>query len=282
MKIKSDTRFIVSFIFVQFLCCSVHGQTIKGRVLDADSKQPLSYVNIGIPGKNVGTVSNSGGEFEFPITEKNSNDTIKFSMIGYSSYTENIKDLKTRSNSLEVYLKQTIYKLKEVTILGENYKEVIGNAKKSLWISVGMGKENLGSEIGVLIKLKHSPSYLKTAHLYISTNNNKKVELRLNIYKVLNGMPGNSILHEPIYIETTLKSGIWSVDLSKYNIEVIDDFVISVEYVKNIDFQGLYFHCIRGQIPSYTKAASQSNWEIMTHRDKNLQLTLTVDVLYAN
>ena len=140
MKIKSKLRLAVLTAFLQFLFGYLQGQTITGRVMDAENKQPLSYVNIGIPGKNVGTVSNSNGEFKLSVPEKNSNDTVKFSIIGYLNYTESITDLKARPAETEVYLKKTIYQLKEVIISAHNFKEVIGNTQKSLWISAGMGR----------------------------------------------------------------------------------------------------------------------------------------------
>lgn len=280
MKINLNPWLAVIIAFFPLLLGYSQGQTIAGRVLDEESKQPLSYVNIGIPGKNLGTVSNSSGEFKLSVTEKNANDTVKFSIIGYSNYTESTADLKKRSTEVEIYLKKTIYLLKETTVSDHNFTEVIGNTHKSLWLSLGMGKENIGSELGTLVKLRHSPSYLKTAHFSIDKSDNKKLELRLNIYSVSNGMPGNSLLHEPIYIETTLKKGIWSVDLTKYNIEVADDFIMTLEYVKNLDFQGVYFHSIRGKTPSYSRAVSQSNWQNMTYLGKNLSLTFYVDVSY--
>lgn len=44
--------------------------TIKGRVLQV-SQQAISYVNIGIKGKNIGTVSTENGDFSLSLKAEN-------------------------------------------------------------------------------------------------------------------------------------------------------------------------------------------------------------------
>ncbi|HRP57084.1 carboxypeptidase-like regulatory domain-containing protein [Agriterribacter sp.] len=66
---------------------SLHATTftqtvIRGVVYDAETKAPLSYVNIGIKNKNIGTVSRANGTFSIEIPAQNEVDTLTFSMVG--------------------------------------------------------------------------------------------------------------------------------------------------------------------------------------------------------
>ena len=72
-----------------FLSLPIGAQTfVIGQVIDAATKEPLPYVNIGQLNKNIGTVSDETGYFELEVnTEQNSRDTLRFSMIGFERST---------------------------------------------------------------------------------------------------------------------------------------------------------------------------------------------------
>ena len=60
------------------ICSSAFGQNISGIVFNEKSQLPVEYVNIGIVGKNTGTVSDFSGKYSFggfhihnPISNKN-------------------------------------------------------------------------------------------------------------------------------------------------------------------------------------------------------------------
>ncbi len=62
--------------------------TLKGKVTDIDSKEPLPYASISIKGKPIGTVTNADGEFEFHLQTQYAGDALVASMLGYSSYSQ--------------------------------------------------------------------------------------------------------------------------------------------------------------------------------------------------
>ena len=66
---------IIIFLFV---CNSVFGQGVAGVVMNAEGKVPVEFVNVGIVGKNVGTVSDVNGRFSFFVDPKYDNDTVIF------------------------------------------------------------------------------------------------------------------------------------------------------------------------------------------------------------
>lgn len=260
-------------------------QLLTGKIMDAETHQPLSYVNIGIPGKDKGTVANPDGTFRLYIPAENSSDSLRFSLIGYASYSVVISSFlsKTEPSDKIIYLKSKVTELKEVTVTPGNYdKETIGSTKRSLLLRMGIGPDSIGSEMGTVIRVKHKPSLIESATFNIQTNNYaKKIKLRLNFYQLNKDVPGASLLQRPIYIETSLKKGSWKVDLTEYNLEVNDDFFMALEYVENLGYQGLYFHCGYNKVPTYFKTTSQSTWKLFTNGGKYISPNFTAEVSFA-
>ncbi len=85
---------------------------LKGRILDAENKQPLSFVNIAVKGTSYGTVSDIDGNFtlknlKLPVE-------IQFSYIGYEDKTKQISQISIEP--MLIYLKQKLYDLPELTV----------------------------------------------------------------------------------------------------------------------------------------------------------------------
>lgn len=256
-------------------------QVITGKVLDSETGQPLSYVNVGIRGKDMGTVSSVDGNFKLYVTAKNDKDSVKFSMLGYESYSFSIAYLRSSDSLIKVELRPKIYQLNELAVSAKKYHtEMLGNTRRSLFSRAGMGSDSLGCELAVMIKLKHSPAYLESTSFNIHSNSYRKLKLRSNIYSAADGTPAKPILLQPIYIETELKKGIWKIDLAKFNIEVMDDFFIALEYIENLGYQGLYFHHSFGDAPCFIKTTSQADWKLFAHKGENVSMTFNAIVSY--
>lgn len=82
-------------LIILLLTFNLLGQDIKGIILDAETNEPLEYVNIFFKNENTGTVSNKKGEFNLNLqAEIGDNDTIQFSIIGYFSKDYTYSNLK--------------------------------------------------------------------------------------------------------------------------------------------------------------------------------------------
>jgi hypothetical protein len=57
--------------------------TVSGMVRDQKSKKKLEYVNIAVPGSNIGTVTNSDGEFSIKIKNSLLAKEVQLSHVGY-------------------------------------------------------------------------------------------------------------------------------------------------------------------------------------------------------
>ena len=106
-----------------FLSLPIGAQTfVIGQVIDAATKEPLPYVNIGLLNKNIGTVSDETGYFELEVnTEQNSRDTLRFSMIGFETKSYTLNDF-INQNEIEVYLTEKSTALDEVILSSKRKK----------------------------------------------------------------------------------------------------------------------------------------------------------------
>lgn len=254
------------------LILSLPAQTIQSTVLDFNTREPIPFVNIGILGKNHGTVSDAHGHFtlDIPQTEIAPNDTLRFSSIGYQKLDFLVKDLATLPK--EIKLQKTTLLLPTVTINPKKYKRLktLGHRANSDKIVFYFQSNRLGTELASLIEVKKGSYYLKSAHFNIAENKFGALFFRINLYESLNGLPGKNLLPEGIIVKTDLKKGTLSVDLARYNLVLAEDFILSLEWVQALN-QGklskdLMFCAALGNGTIFTKTTSQANWRAFTQK----------------
>jgi hypothetical protein len=121
MKPDRNYRILVLFnltiIFV-FSSYISFAQNARGMVLEEVSKKPLAGVSVFINKTGIGTTTNEYGEFHLKYpAEKNRNDTLFFSSVGYTSKKMTFSELK--ENGYVVLLAESIQVLDEVTIISD-------------------------------------------------------------------------------------------------------------------------------------------------------------------
>lgn len=242
-------------------CNTIIGQNISGIVIDVTNKKPIEFVNIGIVGENIGTVTGLNGKFNLLVDSKYGNDTIIFSMIGYNQLLIKVSDLRKNSNN-EVFLKEKTYELSEVVIKPKVFKQKrLGVTTKFKKISSGFKDNLLGYELGILMKVKKT-AFIKKVKINIAYCSYDTIFYRLNIYKANGKMDFDNILKEPIYIKMPkelVKDEI-QIDLQSKNIVVDGDFLITLEHIKDLGDGYLYF-CSRLTEKTYYRKTSLGKWE---------------------
>lgn len=253
-------------------------QSFKGQFIDSKSKQPIPWVNIGLIGKNIGTVSNEKGDFILEFSKNQNSDTLRISMIGYKDLLFNVRDFKNRilKNAIFQLTEETI-QLDEVVISSKEMKEfVLGNTSITNTTVFGFQSNKLGNEIGTIIKIEDGPIYIKKVNINIYKNNLNRFNFRLNIYNLKDGIPYKTILNENIIVECKKNKGLFTVDLSDYNIVVDEDIFISMEWIENLTHKDLYFSTSPEGSQTFTRHASQANWVGI----ENNSLGLNISVKY--
>lgn len=79
---------------------SNYQRTIQGTVIDGETQQALAFAHISIGGNEVGTLTNTNGQFVLKIPKHLQQDTLHISYLGYSSKTIPMASLT--GNSIEI------------------------------------------------------------------------------------------------------------------------------------------------------------------------------------
>ncbi|MDB2342509.1 carboxypeptidase-like regulatory domain-containing protein [Flavobacteriaceae bacterium] len=248
-----------------FLSLPIGAQTfVIGQVIDAATKEPLPYVNIGLLNKNIGTVSDETGYFELEVnTEQNSRDTLRFSMIGFETKSYTLNDF-INQNEIEVYLTEKSTALDEVILSSKRKKyqtKILGNKTTSKALYAAFTSNKLGNEMGFIVRARKHPMILKKFNISLVENDYGPIKFRLNIYDVLNGLPNKTLLKDNIFIETEESSGIVSLDLTPYEIILDQDFFIAIEWIEDLGPGKLYFSGGFFGAPLFAREVSQGTWE---------------------
>ena len=133
-KLSTGLIFLLTFTVVEAVSPSLLRRkiqdpqsviTVKGKVIDAETKNPLIFASVTIQGTNVATVTNLNGEFILKIDSAFSNLSIEILYIGYENGVMHISDLRDRGRNNTIELKQTTIPIKEVVIKAITPEEII-------------------------------------------------------------------------------------------------------------------------------------------------------------
>ena len=281
-------------ISLLFLCClnpiiSIIAQDISSQIKDSKTQLPIQYVNIGIVGKNIGTVSDSLGNFQLSLTNAIDTDTLRISIIAYKIKNYKIGDLRATEFPNTILMDEEVVQLKEVVISNEKHEAIQLGLKrkysypiplyKKVSAKVAFPQKNGSHEIGT--RFTNSKTiYLDSIQLNFAECNLDTIEIRFNIYSIKNEIIKN-ILTRPIYISLTKEDALRFpiIDLTKHNIEVESDFLITLENHTQMPAGALYFLAnfkSKGKMyPTYYKKSSQSNWvKLETKKYKTIGISI--------
>ena len=250
------------FFFLLFVPEVVFCQLFEGRVIvHEDNNSGVAYVNVGIIGRNVGTVTDQSGNFSIYLDKIYDKDSIRFSMIGYASRSFLVRAFK--DNAIKtIYLGPKSYSLTEVKITYHKAREVtLGTPVISDALKSGFAENNLGSELGVKVKTRGQVK-LEDINLNVATCTYDSVTYRLNIYQAIDEIEYKNILTQPIYISFS-KDKIdkpITLALGKYSIIVEGDILVTLELYKDLGEGKLLFYTQYFTSYTYHKKTSEGKW----------------------
>lgn len=225
------------FLLVTFwlAAATVAAQTIGGTVSNAATRTGLPYVNIGVVGKDLGTVSTEQGTYQLPFREALANDTVRVSSVGYQTRLVTLRALLAQPN---VALAPESVNLQEVQVQGNSLfrrNVTLGNTGNSESAILNLKTKDLGAEMGTVISLKHKPTRLLTANFNVAYNGIGPLTLRVNLYRLdAKGRPSEEkLLNRDVIVTSKITKGTISVDLTKERLVVDEDFFLAVEWITN-------------------------------------------------
>lgn len=256
---------LISTILLCLFNFSLFAQNIaEGTIKDSETEEPIPYVNIGIVKKNIGTVSDPEGKFNFEIPSNLEKDTIRISSIGYRSKSMIAKDFLSnlKANPI-IELLPKVTELNEVVVTNIKLKEkIVGNKTRSGKFRGGFRNATLGHEVGIKIKIKNSPTYIEKFHTNVTSNTSETMKFRMNFYSIKNGLPNEKIVKEDIIFPINVKEGEFTLDLEEYNIVVEEDFYCTIELIENQkqNYEVFFSAGFLGNTMAY-RLTSQGEWD---------------------
>jgi hypothetical protein len=260
---RKTSRYIRTTLvcFILFSSGVIFGQPQTGTVFSSKTNAGIGYVNIGIIGRDVGTVSDDSGKFTITINKIYDNDSLRFYMIGYESRSFLVRQF--RENPVkDVYMTPVTYDLQEVKIVYSRPRKIIlGTEVTSDELRSGFGRNDLGSELGIKVKIR-KPVKLINLNLNVAVCTYDSVTYRLNIYQADDQAGYSNILTRPIYISFSKdKIGdVLTFDLREYSIIIEKDALITLELYKDLGEGKLLFYTTFFTGFTSHKKTSEGTW----------------------
>ncbi len=213
---------------------------LHGKVVNQADKKPIAYANIGIANTGIGTISNEDGSFSLQVPTLHLEDTLRFSAIGYGKRSIPIQSILEKD--VVVYLKEHVTQLNEVTITSKKEKNKtfeLGN-RKSRGGTLETDTIYAGSATALLIENKNPvqksfsfPVYLQSASIRIFRNNLSSFKMRVRLYSVdsLTKCPDADLLNKSVVVESTMRNGWLTFDLSEFQYLIQKPFFIAFEQI---------------------------------------------------
>lgn len=111
----TPTQYAFLFIFQSIIVFGQQSEFIQGKLVDAKTKEPISFATIRIKNKSKGLISNADGGFKIPLDMQKISDTLVVSSIGYISRNILLSELRVEQINI-ISLVQKIEELEEVIV----------------------------------------------------------------------------------------------------------------------------------------------------------------------
>lgn len=244
-------------------------QSISGRITDAKTHEALLFVNIGVVGKALGTVADERGAYQLAFKENLANETVRVSSLGYAPRTLTLRELAAQP---DVALTPAAVALADVQVRGKSglrRTHTLGNTGNSDNATNTLGRNDLGGEVGTVIKLRRRPTRVLSAHFNIARSSPGQVTFRVNMYRLdSQGRPTDAkLLARDVIVSAPIVKGPITVDLQADQLVLSEDFFLSLEMLKWVDaadkgaeFAFLAAICYTGN-EIYARRTSQATWE---------------------
>jgi hypothetical protein len=230
-------------------------------VLTNETREGIGFVNVGIIGKNIGTVTDQLGNFSLVLDSRYDKDSLRFSLIGYIPRSYLVRDFKENSIK-EILLKPKLFNLSEVTVTYHRARGIrLGVPVESDQLKSGFSDNELGSEMGIMVET-NGRVRLEDLNLNVATCTYDTVTYRLNIYQCLDKDKYVNILQKPIYVtfsKDEIKDAI-TLDLKKYSIIIEGNILITLELYKDLGEGRLLFRTQFFTGTTYHRKVSEGGW----------------------
>lgn len=140
------TSILIAAFSILVVTTSVHGQTtIQGRLIDAETNEPLSEVNVFLSGTKIGTATNENGQYQLQGVPAGGYRLV-MSSIGYKKIKLNIVVGPNETRKLNFPMKPVVYEMPEIYV-GDLDKKWEKHLKRFTELFIGMSESADSVEI---------------------------------------------------------------------------------------------------------------------------------------
>lgn len=232
MKKRTKISTVCFLLFAFGLCAQINTRSF---IKDNESNKAIPYVNIGVVNSSNGTVSDHTGRFE--IESKTLADSIIMSSIGYVTQTICLRDIRENT---AIRLFPETYILEELEISSKSYDQEVILGERNLGErghSFGFGSAQLGTELGAVIEVGKK-TIIESVNFVLNHAKGDSLMFRVNVYEYKNGTVGNKLLNKNIYFSAKQRPGLFTIDVSEYDIQLDQNVVLTLEWLRNFDQLG--------------------------------------------
>jgi hypothetical protein len=233
----SYSFFLLRFcwILLSLLPSTVAAQLIVGTVVDSATRQPIPFVNVGLPKRGLGTVSDEQGHYQLQYNPAYAADSVRLSSVGYEPRLLPFAALLAGAN---IGLSPLTVPLTEVNVVAASVysrTHTLGLDKPAPKLDFRMISNELGTEIGTLIHLARRPTLVQSLHVVVVKNETQPLTLRVNVYRLdPQGQPtAEKLLQRDVLLTTGSQVGILTANLTADQLVLTEDCLLAVELVKS-------------------------------------------------
>ncbi|MDR5590783.1 carboxypeptidase-like regulatory domain-containing protein [Christiangramia sp. SM2212] len=229
-------------LFLSILLCSINISaqviTVRGKITNKKTEEPLPYANIIFENYGMGASTNQNGEFGFSIPDSLRNENIVVSYVGFEKEKFSISQV-LRDGKIKLTPKDE--NLDEVRISQILEKKRYVYRPENLYESMGIGNMNAALYPSTIARYYPKPEkfegdsffdYIQVYFYNVREQNHLAPKFRLHIYKVQeNGMPGEDILDNMVLEKSPFETNM-KVELLDKKIRVPEEgFFVGLEHI---------------------------------------------------
>ena len=261
--------FLLSVLLLFAAAAAAVAQPISGTITNARTHEALPYVNIGVVGKALGTVSSEQGAYQLPFRAELAADTVRVSSLGFASRNVLLRELAAHPN---VALEPAAVALAEVQVRARpafRRTHVLGSSGNAENSTYQIARHDLGGQLGTVIKLSRRPTRVLDVNFNIARDAPGQLTCRINLYRLdRHGRPTETkLLAHDVLVTMPAVHGPVKVDLRAEQLVLDENFFLAVELLhwtttdpRGADFT---FSASVGYFNNeiYERKTSQAPWE---------------------
>ncbi len=206
---------------------------ITGRVVDAQSQDPIPFASIGLRTEGTGALTNEYGYFQLAGLEKTTKDSLIVMTLGYERAAVLIK--RGQTEDLILSLKKRVVALGNVDVKTGKIKN-LGLGSQASSPGAGMIQGLPGSQYAFFVKNEKQKKLgnVRTVSFYIGENGFPREPFRVRLYKADGNYsaPNTDLLTDNVVVSAPGGGQWYTVDMSTYNVKAPEEgFFVAMEWI---------------------------------------------------